>query len=353
MDGHWRRAAIWPSCFAPSIAGDRADGSSTCRRCRTSATRNSITNCRTRALTFPDAGYQLLALYRFWNIIEYWFPYRDLLDEDWDKVLAEFIPRIALAKDKNAYQLETLALIARVTDTHANLWSAPPRASPASRRAASFPCITRFIERPGRGHRILGATAGPATGLQIGDVIEIARRHAGAGTGQALGAVLSRVEPADAAARHRARDDARRLRARRASASVAPAGAVEITAQRQPLASLDRQAGITHDLAGRHVPAALRSGRVSEAVFGAGCADADSYIDALEGHAGLIIDIRNYPSEFVVVRAGLAARRSAHAVRAVYRRRSRQSRRLPLARQPAVADAAAAALSGQGRRPRR
>jgi hypothetical protein len=42
------------------------------------------------ALTFPDAGYQLLGLYRFWNIIEYWFPYRDQLDQEWDRVLAEF-----------------------------------------------------------------------------------------------------------------------------------------------------------------------------------------------------------------------------------------------------------------------
>src|SRR5262249_12278419 len=76
-------------------------------------------------LRFPDAGYQLLALYRFWNIIKYWYPYRNLLEQDWDQVLAEFIPRIALANDKDAYQLETIALIAKVTDTHANLWSAP------------------------------------------------------------------------------------------------------------------------------------------------------------------------------------------------------------------------------------
>ena len=57
-------------------------------------------------LRFPDAGYQLLALYRFWNIVEYWFPYRDQLDGDWDRVLAEFVPRVALAADKDSYQLE-------------------------------------------------------------------------------------------------------------------------------------------------------------------------------------------------------------------------------------------------------
>src|SRR6185369_13126670 len=81
-------------------------------------------------IKFPDAGYQLLALYRFWNIIEYWYPNRNVLDEDWNSVLAEFIPRIALAKSKEEYQLELIALIAKVTDTHANLWSAPPQSRP-------------------------------------------------------------------------------------------------------------------------------------------------------------------------------------------------------------------------------
>jgi hypothetical protein len=81
----------------------------------------------------PDAGFQLLALYRFWNIIELWYPYRDGI-ANWDAALAESLPRIALAKDRNQYQLEMTALIAKVNDTHANLWSSlavrpPPRLS--------------------------------------------------------------------------------------------------------------------------------------------------------------------------------------------------------------------------------
>ena len=59
---------------------------------RASAIRDSSNEPAYAALRFPDAGYQLLALYRFWNIIEYWFPYRDQLDGDWDRVLAEFVP---------------------------------------------------------------------------------------------------------------------------------------------------------------------------------------------------------------------------------------------------------------------
>jgi hypothetical protein len=96
-------------------------------------------------LRFPDAGYQLLALYRFWNIVEYWFPYRDLLDGDWDRVLAEFVPRVALAADKDAYQLEIIQLIARANDTHANLWSAPPQLRPPA-GDCQLPVTIRFLE---------------------------------------------------------------------------------------------------------------------------------------------------------------------------------------------------------------
>ena len=105
-------------------------------------------------LRFPDAGYQLLALYRFWNIVEYWYPNRNVLDQSWDGVLAEFIPKMALAKTKDDYQLEMIALIAKVTDTHANLWSAPPQSRPPA-GTCQLPVTTRFIEN----HRILHARA--------------------------------------------------------------------------------------------------------------------------------------------------------------------------------------------------
>src|SRR5208283_626661 len=34
-----------------------------------------------------DLGLQLLAVFRFWNVIEYWYPYRDLIGSGWDDVL--------------------------------------------------------------------------------------------------------------------------------------------------------------------------------------------------------------------------------------------------------------------------
>ncbi len=253
------------------------------------------------ALTFPDSGYQLLGLYRFWNIIEYWFPYRDQLDEDWDEVLVEFIPRIAAVKDKDAYQLETLALIARVTDTHANLFSAPPELRPPA-GSCQLPVITRFVEGQAVVTGYSNATTGPATGLQIGDVIESL-------DGTLVADLVTRWAPYFPASNQptRLRDMARVMtRGACATARLAvarPAGALEITAQRQPLASVDRQAGNTHDLPGDTFR--LLSDQVAYLKLSSvKVTDAGSYVDRSKGTRGLIIDIRNYPSEFVVFALG-------------------------------------------------
>ena len=76
-------------------------------------------------IKFPDQGYQLLSLFRYWNMIQYYFPYKNLIEEDWKVVLEEFIPKFATAKDKTAYTLATLEIIARIHDTHANIWNSP------------------------------------------------------------------------------------------------------------------------------------------------------------------------------------------------------------------------------------
>src|ERR1044072_655515 len=84
-----------------------------------------------QSIKLPDAGFQILALYRFWNIIEYWFPYRDVVPDDWDKALIDSLPKVALAKNTEAYQLAMMEMIAKVHDTHANLWSSLSVRQPA------------------------------------------------------------------------------------------------------------------------------------------------------------------------------------------------------------------------------
>lgn len=74
----------------------------------------------------PDAGFRLLALYRYWNMVYYFFPYRYLMDADWNTVMRNHIPSFVLANDKKTYWKSVKRLIAQIDDTHGAVWSSKP-----------------------------------------------------------------------------------------------------------------------------------------------------------------------------------------------------------------------------------
>ena len=250
--------------------------------------------------TSPDAGYRILALYRLWNIVAYWYPYRDLLDDRWDDVLTEFVPRVMAADADFAYRLVMLELVAHVHDTHANLWSdlavRPPRGT------AQLPVVTRFVEGKAVVTGYAHAELGPDSGLRIGDVIE-------ALDGVPVDSLLDRWRPyyADSNDAARLRDVARtltrggvgRVRVRGVRAS----GPFELTTRRQPLADLDLSAGVTHDLPGDAFQM-LTSEVAYLKLSAVKSAESADYVRRAAGAKVLVVDIRNYPSEFVVFSLG-------------------------------------------------
>jgi C-terminal processing protease CtpA/Prc len=74
------------------------------------------------SIDYENEGFRLLALFRYWNIIEYFFPYRNLIEEEWDVVLQDSIPKFISTLNELDYKLAVLELIGRVHDTHANIW---------------------------------------------------------------------------------------------------------------------------------------------------------------------------------------------------------------------------------------
>ena len=114
-----------------------------------------------KKIEFPDFGYQLLTLYRYWNIIEYWFPYRDVIGEDWDKILVKVLQKITLTKTREEYELEIAALIASINDSHALLFNSytPPKGE------CQIPVSVRFIENS----PVVIKTWKDETNLNIGD----------------------------------------------------------------------------------------------------------------------------------------------------------------------------------------
>ena len=71
--------------------------------------------------SYPDASFRLLALYRYWNIIQYFFPYKYLTDKSWNEVIIEYIPLFILAETALEYQLAILQLTGEINDTHARV----------------------------------------------------------------------------------------------------------------------------------------------------------------------------------------------------------------------------------------
>ncbi len=70
---------------------------------------------------YPDAGYRLLSLYRYWNIIQYFSPNRLLIGKDWKDVLSESIPKVLQANNAEEYGLAMLEVINQLNDGHADL----------------------------------------------------------------------------------------------------------------------------------------------------------------------------------------------------------------------------------------
>jgi hypothetical protein len=67
-----------------------------------------------------DGGMRMLALFRYWNAIEYLYPSKYLTADNWDTVLLKFIPRFAAANTDKAYRMLCVELAVTIHDTHAN-----------------------------------------------------------------------------------------------------------------------------------------------------------------------------------------------------------------------------------------
>jgi C-terminal processing protease CtpA/Prc len=61
---------------------------------------------------------KLLSLFRYWNLIYYFYVYKNYIDENWDNVLYETIPRFLSATTEKNYHEEIAILTNKLKDTH-------------------------------------------------------------------------------------------------------------------------------------------------------------------------------------------------------------------------------------------
>ena len=71
------------------------------------------------AIDIEDDGFRLLGLFRYWNIIHYFYPNKYMLSENWEKQLETFIPLFLNASNYKELDMSYLKLFSKIMDTHA------------------------------------------------------------------------------------------------------------------------------------------------------------------------------------------------------------------------------------------
>ncbi|PTT36575.1 hypothetical protein DBR28_10855 [Chryseobacterium sp. HMWF028] len=72
---------------------------------------------------FTSKTISLLELFRYWNYVEYFFPYKYETDQNWNDVLTEMIPKFLMIDNDKNYPLALAELVAKTDDSHAYLSS--------------------------------------------------------------------------------------------------------------------------------------------------------------------------------------------------------------------------------------
>jgi C-terminal processing protease CtpA/Prc len=254
----------------------------------------------------PDAGYQLLALFRFWNMVQWFYPNRAIIADHpanttyWNQVLADSIPLIGLAQESFTYQQELIRFIAKINDTHANLWTTLASRPPYG--TCYLPVDLRFVAGQAIVLRNTELTAGPASGMLPGDLI---LQLDGAGVPD----LVTQWSPlyADSNPAARMRDIAEYMTRGSCGAStvVVDRGGKTMTIHpnRLPTSAIDIGQTYSHDRPG---PAfqLLAPDIAYVKISTLKQADCANDILAAAGTKGLIIDIRDYPSDFPIYTLG-------------------------------------------------
>jgi C-terminal processing protease CtpA/Prc len=122
------------------------------------------------SMSYPDDGFRLLSLYRYWNMIEYFYPNKHLTNKNWNTVLREYIPRFINSEDELQYELASLQLIGELNDTHANLWGGGDKITEL--RGRNFaPFRAEFIENKFVVTDYYNPEFSAVAKLKIGDII--------------------------------------------------------------------------------------------------------------------------------------------------------------------------------------
>lgn len=118
--------------------------------------------------SWQDRNLRLLALFRYWNIVEYYFPYKYLMDQNWDLALKEMIPKFLAPASELHYHLAMHELVCKLNDTH-SYFSSPVLSDYIGDKIA--PVRFQLVEGQCICTRLLNDTLAKADDWKVGDIV--------------------------------------------------------------------------------------------------------------------------------------------------------------------------------------
>ncbi len=121
-------------------------------------------------LDYSDKNSKLLMLYAYWNVVEYYYPYKYKMDQKWDKTLTELLPSVVESKTPEDFYKVLRKAAAKLNDTHVEFHIYPSSAT-VKKSYCYFPATGKVIDGKLVITEILGDSLAEADNIKIGTVI--------------------------------------------------------------------------------------------------------------------------------------------------------------------------------------
>lgn len=121
------------------------------------------------SLDYNNKGSRVLMLFTYWNVIEYFFPYKYIMDQKWDKTLEQTLPIILDAKNDVEFLSAMKRMSTNLNDGHVMFHIYPAKS--AVKDPVYFPATGKIIDDKLVVTEILGDSLAQAYDIKIGAVI--------------------------------------------------------------------------------------------------------------------------------------------------------------------------------------
>lgn len=118
---------------------------------------------------FANKDSKLRMVFMFWNLAEYFFPYKYLMDQKWDTTLEKTIPLAIQAENQDDFYKVMAKLAFRLDDSHTEFYLYG--SAPGKKPKYYFPASAKIINEKLVVTEILGDSLAEADDIKVGDVI--------------------------------------------------------------------------------------------------------------------------------------------------------------------------------------